>query len=348
MFDNMNVKILEPCQYSLWDAFVDISPQGDIFCYSWWIETITKSNFKILVLFENDEIMAGIPLAMDAQNKINEPPLTRTLGVLYRNQKYISRRKQSSTERRWVTELIKHIPLDDFVQMCMHHNFNDWLPFRWNGFSQTTRYTYIIDYRERTISDLWQDLDPLRKRMINKANNNGLKLEITDDFDLLYEKVLSSYERQGLKFKVTYNDFLLLDNAIKSRDKRVIFKAVDNTNRVHAALYVVFIKKSAYYLLSGSDPKLREFGGHTFILWESVKYFIDKVDSFNFGGSDIERIENHFRGFGGKLTPYFHIYNPRLMWKRNDIWFHSHEILFHMKGIFKIMKKKIVKTFRLK
>jgi hypothetical protein len=56
----MVIKNLEPHQFNQWDEFVDKSPQGDVFCYSWWLEAITKSNFKIVAIFENNEIVAGI------------------------------------------------------------------------------------------------------------------------------------------------------------------------------------------------------------------------------------------------------------------------------------------------
>ncbi len=337
----MRVKALDYHNYNEWDKFVDQSPQGDIFCYSWWLEAITKSNFKILAIFENNEIVAGIPVAYDAQNKANEPPLTRTLGVLYKNNDYASARKQISTERKWLSELLKHLPLDDFVQMSAHHNFTDWLPFRWKGFKQTTRYTYIISYENRTINDLWQKLELETKRVIRRVQEYGIRVELADDFDLVYKFESMSYERQGLKFRIPLSELKILDDAIKEKGNRVILKAIDNSNRIHAVLYVANNKKSAYALLSGSDPELRKKGGHTLVMWEAVKYFYDKVNYFNLGGSDIERIEAHLKGFGGTLTPYFHIYNEKLMWKRNDIRFHFSETRFHLNEILKIVINKI-------
>ncbi len=345
---NPKVTILEKHQYNLWDSFVDISPQGDVFCYTWWLEAITKSNFKILVIIENNEIVAGIPLPFDARNKVNIPPLTRTLGVLYKNQKYTSSRKKISSERKWLSALLKHLPLDDFVQMCMHHNFTDWLPFRWNGFSQTTRYTYIINYGNGTIDEIWNNLELETRRIIRKATDNGIEIEITDNFDLIHKYESLSYERQGLKFRIAYNDLKSLDDVLKKRGNRIIFKAIDKTNHVHAVLYVVFKNKSAYALLSGSDSKLRKLGGHTLVMWEAIRYFIDKVDYFNFGGSDIKLIEAHIKGFGGTITPYFHIYNEKLMWKRNDLRYHLIEILSHLKEILKIVINKISRTLHLK
>jgi hypothetical protein len=342
----MNVKTLDPSQFLEWDNFVDESPQGDVFCYSWWLEAITKSNFKILVILENDIIVAGMPLAFDTGNKVNVPPVTRTLGVLYRRHEYQSGLKQSSAERKWLSELLKHLPPDDFVQMCMHHNFKDWLPFKWNGFLQTTRYTYIINYENKGTDDLWNNLGKRNKRIISRAVEDGIRIEITDDFDLIYRYQSYSFERQGLNFGVSYNDLKSLDTAIQKRGNRVIFKAIDLKNQVHSAIYIAFNKKSAYDLLGGSDTRFRNLGGHTLLVWEAVKYFRDKVEYFNFGGSDIQRIELHIRGFGGTLTPYFHIYNEKLLRRRVDIRYHLTEASFHLLEVMKIVKSKIIRTIR--
>ncbi len=328
----MDVEILKPDQYEQWNEFVDNSPQGDVFCYSWWLNAATKGKFKIYAIIENGSIMAGMPVAFDSENMINIPPLTRTLGILYRKKNYKSSQRQLSAERKWMTELIKFLPIDRFVQMCMHYNFHDWLPFAWKGFSQTTRYTYLINYKEKTISELWNNLDKLRRRTINKANDNQIKVENSDDYNLVYRFVSLTYKRQGLKFRIPFNDLKILDDAILENGNRIIFKAIDKT-QIHAVLYVAFNDKSAYYLLSGSDPDLRRMGGHTLVLWEAIKYFSDKVNYFNFCGSDVRRIEEHLQGFGGILTPYYHIYNDRLLEERDSLRHHFNEVLFHCKSI---------------
>lgn len=339
----MYVELLNTEKYTLWNNFVDESAQGEMFCYTWWLETITKQKFKIYILFENGKIIAGMPLAYDSENMINMPPLTRTLGVLYSNRDFNSLQKQSSTERKYITELVKYLPVEDLLQMYLHHNVTDWLPLRWTGLSQTTRYTYIIDYENQNIDDLWGRLNRGRKESIRRAYKNSIHVEPVDDFDLVYKFTKQSFERQGLKFQVPYEDLYKLDENIKRFGNRLILRAMDNTKAVHAVLYVTFNHKSAFALLSGSDASLRKYGGHTLVMWEAVKYFIDKVKYFNLGGSDMESIENHLRGFGGVLTPYFHIYNPRLLLKNESMKFHIDEIIFHLRSILEKIPKKVFK-----
>jgi len=332
--DSLRIEILDPDQYDKWNQFVDQSEQGSVFCYSWWLDAATKSNFRIYAVIEKNEIVAGFPAAMDAYNKINEPPLTRYLGVLYREKKASSIRKQASDERKWLKALLKDLQLKDIVQFCTHHSFSNWLLFRWKGLKQTTRYTYILDYRGKTDDDLWQCLSQSKKYRIKKAEKNGIKAIISDDLNEVYTLAEMSYKRQELKMKYSPADLIILDNAVKNNGNRLILKAIDDYGRIHAVVYVVYYRNTAYNLISGSNPALRGKGGHTLVKWEAVRYFLNKVDYFNFCGSDIRNIEEHVRGYGGTLTPYFHIYNERLIHYK-EIRYHFKEMLFHLKSMVK-------------
>jgi hypothetical protein len=44
------------------------------------------------------------------------------------------------------------------------------------------------------------------------------------------------------------------------------------------------------------------------LLWEGIQFAAAKKCTFDFEGSMIPNVENMFRSFGGKLTPYSKIY----------------------------------------
>jgi glycosyltransferase involved in cell wall biosynthesis len=304
------VQILTTDQYPLWDAFADESPQGAVFCYTWWLKAVTKDNFRIPAVFENGKIVAGIPLAYYL-GKINEPPLTRTLGPLFKDLSHLSAHHRTTLERKWLNLLLDHIPLGEVEQFCTSHNFTDWLPFRWHGLKQTSRYTYMIDYAGKSERDLWSGLNRGRKETIQKALKKNISVIVTSELCDFYKLIGLTYQRQGLVFNLQFDDFKTLDDEIVKHQQRVILTAFDDEGNAHAAIYVVYHSREAFALLSAGDPKYRHSGGHTLVMWEALKHFHSKVKFFNFGGSDIQRIEDHLRGFGGELKPYFHIYAER-------------------------------------
>lgn len=355
--NGLQVIELQSDQYEKWDEFVDKSPQGDVFCYSWWLDTITKSNFKIIAILNCNEIQAGIPLAFDANGKINEPPLTRTLGPIYRKLENVSDHRKLVLHRKWLNLLLEKIDPEDVVQFCTHQSFTDWLPFRWNGYKQTTRFTYIINYKNKTENDIWNNLNSNRKRDINKAKLNNLRVEISDDFKTFYKLVEKTYQHQGIVFSLSYEDFYRLDQEISKRNKRRVFITFDENNHPHAGVYIVFNSKSSYNLLSGSDPQTRYNSGHTLAMWEAIRYFRAKTELFNFGGSNIQRIEKYFRGFGGTLTRYFRIFTEPTVIKEvvnempdpapipdNDFRYHFDHFMHHAYCLFDIVRKKVFRT----
>lgn len=216
----------------MWDKFVDDSPQGDVFCYSWWLKVVTKDDFKILAVWENSQIVAGIILPFYGTGRINEPYLTRTVGVLYKKADNESPRKRLSKERKWLNALLDRVDINNVVQMCMHHNFKDWLAFRWRGYKQTTRYTYILDYRQSTLKDMWANISRRQVRGIKTALRNKLTVEEGDDIASVYAFSCLSFDRQNLRFPYSLNDLQRLDNAVKKRGERTIFQVVDASRRI--------------------------------------------------------------------------------------------------------------------
>jgi len=211
----------------------------------------------------------------------------------------------------------------------LHHNVSDWLPYQWKGLKKTARCTYLLDFKGKTIIDLWRNLDILRKRTIRRAENGSLKVSFSESIELVHKYSSMTYQRQGLKFPIPLDDLRNLDDSIVNNGNRVIMFAQE-ADKIHAVLYAAFFSnKSAYYLLSGSDPAFRSQGGHTLVLWEAIKYFHDKVGYFNFGGSDIENIESHIKGFGGTLTPYFHIFNEDNLALNYGLLYHLNKISHH-------------------
>ena len=73
------------------------------------------------------------------------------------------------------------------------------------------------------------------------------------------------------------------------------------------SIYLVWDKKSAYYIAGGSPKEVRTSGAMPLLLWEAIKFSSKVTKYFNFEGSMIKPIERFFRAFGGEQVPYFEI-----------------------------------------
>ena len=294
---------------SLYDAFVDSSPQGSLFHKSWWLDAVAPNQYTILSFEDKNGIAAAWPLVSKKvmHMKISMlPQLTPRLGIMFRPNRKLKYAEQLSEEMRLTIDLIELMPKHHFFSQHFNHQFGSWLPFYWKGFRQTTRYTYVIE----DLSDLdmlWENIRSNTRRVIRKA----IKQDISVITDLELHQLLDlnevTFRRQGLPLPYSRQYVERIDAACKEHGARKMFFAVDSQNRLHAAAYIVYDQKSAYYLIGGGNPDLRNSQGQSLVLWEAIKFASTVSESFDFEGSMHSNIEPFFRGFGGLQKPYMEI-----------------------------------------
>ncbi len=106
--------------------------------------------------------------------------------------------------------------------------------------------------------------------------------------------------------KVPYDRALVarVDAACASRNARRIFVARGADGTPHAVAYVVWDKRSAYYLMGGGDPALRNSGATALVLWSAIQFAASVAPAFDFEGSMLEPVERFVRAFGARPESY--------------------------------------------
>ena len=70
-----------------WDDLVDLSPQGTLFCKSWWLRAVCQENFEIPVIKRAEILVAGLPIpytVKGAKKIVRMPYPTQALGPVLR------------------------------------------------------------------------------------------------------------------------------------------------------------------------------------------------------------------------------------------------------------------------
>lgn len=265
------------------------------------------NSWNVVVVEKGGEIQAAMPYVMKKKfglTLLTQPALTQSLGPWIRptQAKYA---KRLSREKDLMQALIDQLPPYTHFQQSWNHAVTNWLPFYWKGFEQTTRYTYRIDDLEDE-GTIWEDVQSNIRREIRKAGNReGVVVREDlgiDEFFSLNEMVFS---RQGKTLPYTKSFVENLDAAASERMARRIFIAEDSQGRRHAGVYLVWDDQSAYYLMGGGDPELRNSGATSLCMWEAIKFASTVTQSFDFEGSMIEPVERFFRAFGARQTTYY-------------------------------------------
>lgn len=283
-----------------------------IFSRDWWLDAVCEGpdHWDVSIVTKGGRVMAAMPYCVKHKygfTILTQPHLTQTLGPWLRpsEAKYA---KDLSEQKNLLQSLIDQLPeFDYFVQNWNHANTN-WLPFYWNGFKQTTYYTYIIPHLH-DVDHLWSEMQANIRTDIKKAQSR-FKLKVRDDLELDDFLRLNrlTFTRQGIS--QPYPDELVkrLDAACEKHYCRKFWIAEDPDGQHHAGIYTVWDEHSAYYIMGGGNPDLRNSGATSLCMWHAIQHAATVSKRFDFEGSMIEPIERYFRAFGARQVPYFSIY----------------------------------------
>jgi hypothetical protein len=285
-----------------------------IFLQPWWLDaTAGSSDWDVVCIERGGKVVAAMPYVnrrIFGQLFIRQPALTQHLGPWIVDTSS-TQATRLSWEKELMSELIEMLPSYRHFQQNWHHSLKNWLPFYWKGFQQTTKYTYRIN----DVSDLETTWGALRDNIrweIRKATDR-YSLHVRTDLGLgdFLEINRMTFERQRMVTPFSSCLIAALDSACDQRGVRKIFIAEDPKGNRHAGVYIVWDRNSAYYLLSGADPKLRNSGATSLCIWEAIKFANSVSKAFDFEGSMIEPVERFIRGFGATQTPYHSICHAR-------------------------------------
>ncbi|MDD5063957.1 MAG: GNAT family N-acetyltransferase [Phycisphaerae bacterium] len=195
------------------------------------------------------------------------------------------------------------------VSVSLSKEIVDTQPFVWKKFKVVPGYTYVLDL-ESSVDDIRSDMSAERRNDINKASRDGLVVRQVNDFKIVKSLVFKTLSRQDLAVDEVYLDRVLFEFANKNN---CFAFAAFRENIPIAVSFCIRDSRTAYYLLGGYDDKNKHHGAGALAVWEAIKHAQSLgLKQFDFEGSMVPQIERYFRGFGGKLTPYYRVNKAKL------------------------------------
>lgn len=203
--------------------------------------------------------------------------------------------------------------LDNFhssiISVSLSRNVIDTQPFIWKKFKVVPGYTYVVGLNE-PIDNIRGNMSAEKRNDINKATRDGLLVEQVNNFEVVKSLVFKTFLRQELSVNKDYLSKILFEFA--TGDNSFAFVTFKDNSPI-AASFCVYDKETAYYLLGGYDYEKKHHGAGALATWEAIKYAQQLgLKYFDFEGSMVPQIERYFRGFGGRLTPYYRINKAKL------------------------------------
>jgi hypothetical protein len=296
-----------------------------IFSKDWWLDSVCgEDNWNVALVEKEGEIFASLPYYVKRKygfRLITMPILTQTMGPYIKypeGQKY---EKRISYDKKIMDVLFADLSGVDLFSQNFHYSVSNWLPLYWEGYDQTTRYTYVIE-NLNDLDAVFNNIKSSYKNKIRKAKKN-ITISHGMSIEEFYKINMMTFERQNIMIPYSLGFMIEHDKCIKKNNSGEIFFAFDEKQEIHSVLYLTWDNKSSYVHLVGENPQLRNSGAGILLIWEAIKYTskVLKLNKFDFEGSMLKNVEPVRRSFGATQKSYFIITktNSRLLRIRNAL-----------------------------
>jgi len=279
----------------------------------WWLDAVcAEGRWEVALSFDGSgKIDGALPYYLSGSwlRTIRMPPFSDYAGIWLRfpDTPGMKPERHYDIETRIVSSLCAQLPQVPYYDQSFYPEFENWLPFYWQGYRQTTRYTYLLA-PGTSIEALYEDFRSSLKKDLRKAERS-VEISQSDSLEDFYAVYEQSFSRQNKAPTQSLHNLIGLDAAAAKHQCRRVYLARDRENgALHAGLYVVWDDRQAYLLLSGADPALRASGALFLLQWQAIQDFTAKGLRVDFCGSVLPKVENALRAFGAERKEYYRIY----------------------------------------
>ena len=286
-----------------------------LFQQYWWMETVCKGKQWDVLLSQRDgRIEGALPYLVGKKYGLKfilQPQLTQFCGPWYN---YPDNVDHIEFEHRVGGDLAAQLNALR-ARVCLMHfspDITDWLPFRWAGYRQTTRYTY----RFPSLADpdaLFADASRVRRRHMEEVESLCTVDENVDLKEFIaFHKAY--YARRGERDLIPEELIENVCSAALARRQGLLWGLRSADGALQAAWFVAFDDRCGYSLLLAIGEKAPK-NAMTYLMWQVLKHLSGLTKAFDFEGSVEPGLELFYRTFGTTQTQFFEVsrFRPRFL-----------------------------------
>ena len=298
-----------------WKKFEQNSPQSNIFSSKEFLEDF-KKNIDLYSISKGSELKCLVYFFRKDNEILSDPVIYS--GILFgpqKNQKncrYIA--EKFNLKKIIIEEILGNYSKVDFN---LHYNVEDIRPFLWFNYNLPNkpkfivdvRYTALINLKNKTKTEIFNDFDDVKQRDIKKCTEN---LDITFDFETDLYRLKKFYIDTMNKNNGEFSK-KNLDKMIKFMEKISLAGLGFQTNVYFKSnpIYSIFFSTCnnvACYLYGAGDVNNQDRISGTFCLWRSIENCLKKKIQH----IDLEGVNSPNRGsfkitFGSFLKTYYNL-----------------------------------------
>ena len=303
---------LKKIQYK---EFCEAQTDLPLFVQPWYLDAVVGPNgWNVALVERQKKVIASLPYVYSQQGRFKglaHPPLIPRMGPFL-----IQEFRAYERQHKYLFHLIGQLPDFSYFRQDFHPGITNWLPFYWNGFQQTTHYSYQVDLT-RSMEAIYNSMSPDYR--LNKISNARRYVRTVfnrtiHDFYTLYTADRRSKNLQVIPF----DQLERLYTALSEHKTCKLFSTVDGLHQLQSACLLVWDQHAAYVLLHTLNPDTSYPDAIIVALWETMHYSRNtlKLPVFDLLSGMNKEDEQLYRGFGTLQVPYFSIKKVNSRWLR--------------------------------
>ena len=302
--------------------FCQNTPELPIFMQDWWLDAVCAGKqWDVLLCVESAD---GSHVLSVGEQDVQRERIVAVLPYLIRKRawmRYIIMPQMTQIGGAWLREDVAHdvqkveaigqtlvqqlsaLHLDYYYQ---HYPIDSPLVeyLRLQGFKVKERVTYRIE----DLSNLDAVINAFSK---NKKRQLQKALSLHADYNLniedFYRFHMDCLHQQGKAISYSREFLLVLERKTKRLSQSQVLAIRNADEQLLAAAFLVWDKHSMYYLIPCYSPLHKDAGASALLVLEAIKLARKLGVAFDFEGSMIRGVAQHYKQFGSTPTTYYSV-----------------------------------------
>jgi len=271
-----------------WDCFVELSPQGNIFCKSAFLDSL-GIKYKLWFVEKNDNPCCAFFILLNNCDAIIAAPFPFSMyqGILLSHEiTNKSVNKRTTEEMKLIEFMLSELERKyKIISFCLHHKMEDLRGFSWFHYHQPELGRFDIELKYSGLVELskangfenyLKSIRKSRRYEYTKAKKNNYYIEVSDDISILETLYCMTFERQNIKLKQEQIILLktIAQNALENKFGELLICRNHKDITVGATLFL-YDNSYCYYLVGANHPDYRQSGAGTYILLENIRRYME-------------------------------------------------------------------------
>jgi len=171
------------------------------------------------------------------------------------------------------------------------------------GYALVNKHTHVLTLS--TIDNIWNALEGRCRTAIRKAQKSGISVSVVTDglfIDTYYDMCKRLYGAQRMSVPNTISFY---HNLLTNFSNNILMLKAEMNNQCIGGAIILLTHERAYYLNGVSLHEYNKYCPNNLIQWTAIQIALERGCAFyDFVGSDIERLANFKKSYGGNLETY--------------------------------------------